>query len=370
MKFGGNNESPKLVDNDDGPTDPGRRKFLRHAGAAIGAAYSVSIFSNPAWEYIRETLNTEGVEKEIADRINFLSQYGITVHFDSKEVKANGGSNIGEITLGEQLSLAERLDALEGVARTVVKYPKSYIKNNVKWNEILLLNNLGRIGGRYDTLGDSLNGFVIKELFPGLIVVQKEKKDLTNYVESNFGWGSVDELEKTLHHEMFHLSDPNSRFREELGKTLGELKREETLLEGVIEKRQKMVAVAAEKWPTPSESALFDVQWDRINNSITKNEPRSTEGYATPYGKKNAGEDRATVAQAVFCDGDLEKKILTDPVLAEKVRRVKEFYCVATNGIMCGEYWRVVARDDNKHIANYVQRKELEAELKNKNYQT
>jgi hypothetical protein len=67
-------------------------------------------------------------------------------------------------------------------------------------------------------------------------------------------------------------------------------------------------------------------------------------GFARRYGKTNFSEDKATVAEALFCPEIIGDRLNKDTVLSKKMAFLKRSYFMRSRGTMNQVYWELVQK--------------------------
>lgn len=295
--------------------DHGRRNFLK---GMIGTAALAAVGGQPLAELFREEVLPEDLERELSmHREKLKSEYGLDVDFDPI-TSADESSR--------ELSLAERTDFTKDIYDGAQRYPKSYFNNiglkavqGVKW---------------YDKKGDDplfiLGGFY-RRSDPEKVVINKESP-MGAVIRDKFGWGNDATVKYILHHEAYHKSDEH-------------ISRGDSFNENWRQESAKLGAPM-----TPDVRDVFNIR---------------KPGFATSYGDLRPWEDRAEIAALLLTD-PTRAEILAkeEPVLALKIKEVKEEYKRHSGGMMDETYWKLLAEGGIASVKEYFALREKLAEEK------
>lgn len=299
----------------------GRRSFLKKAAATtVAAGVSTFVGFPTAKDAAESQFRPQELTQEIETNNAFLQErYGLNIYFQPPDEKRNFELK------GSELSLAEKRNVLLYIKQEAAKYPPEYFKIFLKPKYILILNNL-RVDKSFQ------GGFVSSELniFDPHDPTKKNKQSI--YLSKNlgllnfyqlFGWQDAQYFSHKFHHEFLHLAD----FREESPYQM------------------------LEEWTNlnPEKEDAYVGE----NYSLTSQRPA---GFATPYGKASAVEDRAEVAQLLLNDYRGVLEIASkDEIFSSKLQKCKEDYYRRSQGKMNKQYWQDLA--DGKVNESYWDQK-------------
>ena len=297
--------------------DRGRRNFLK---GMLGVTALLAVGGQPLAELLREEVLPEDLERELdAHREKLKGEYGLELDFDPI-TSANESS--------KELSLAERTDFAKDIYDGAQRYPKSYFNNiglkavqGVKWYD----NKKG------DDPLVVLGGFY-RGADPEKVVINKESP-MGYVVRDKFGWGNDASVKYIFHHEAYHKSDEHISHADSFNANW----------------RQESAKLGAPM--TPDVRDVFSIR---------------KPGFATSYGDLMPWEDRAEIAALLLTDpARAESLAKEEPVLALKIKEIKEEYKRHSGGMMDETYWKLLAEGGVSSVKEYFAlRKKLAEEKK------
>lgn len=250
---------------------------------------------------------TKAVRKRVRTTLEYIRDvYGFRVEMGRQSKRDIGYSE--ELT---KLNLTEADAALQVISEELAKYPPSYVHaarircfrlaKGMKFKSIDNPKEIEAFGGM--AFGSSCR---------------------TVYVSSENG--DMDYLRERIHHELFHRAEQESEYSPQI------------IVGGIV---------------TVARSLARDWSWGRLNPGGTKylrNAYRGIRdhnyqiaGFARLYGKRDEGEDRATVAEALMTAPlETRRRTKEDHVFRKKVAGVMGFFEQRSGGLMGYEWFREV----------------------------
>lgn len=249
----------------------------------------------------------KAVRKRVRTTLEHIRNvYGFRVEMGRQSKRDIGYSE--ELT---KLNLTEADAALQVISEELAKYPPSYV-------------HAARIGCFRLAKGmkfKSVDNPKEIEAFGGMAFGSSCR---TVYVSSENG--DMDHLRGGVHHELFHRSEQESEYSPQI------------IVGGIV---------------TVARGLARDWSWGRLNPGGTKYLHKSYRGvrdhqyqiagFARLYGKRDEGEDRATVAEALMTTPlETRRRTKEDRVFRKKVATVMEFFEERSGGLMGYEWFREV----------------------------
>lgn len=244
--------------------------------------------------------------KQVCDDWRYLrKEYGMNLSLSKLNAKDE------KSLLADRMTFEEAVEAVKILRQEISKYPPSYVKS-LDITRFRVLETLTRKNFEDDeSIGGTAN-------YEGEIYVANG--DIESFYR------------QTIHHEISHRADyEQSELRDKIpfiGWLLDEIKDE-----------------------------MFDADWAKLNPKgkdvyLRNNWRRYREmhpgvrpkGFIRPYGSKNQGEDRATIAEILMTNPQyLFRLNKNDKVLHKKTHRMIELYKQRTNGLMDEAYFADLA---------------------------
>jgi|GEM_PF-6335087 len=278
-----------------------RRKFFNLLGNAIEAGFlAYLLFVEPVPTLLADIATRDEYDENILKKIDCLEKlYDCDFEFG---FAVPGYGRFG------QLSLNEKYEALRILQEELRKYPPDYVR---RCNPEIVIMNCKTL---------SLKGLASRVHGRHRIVL---------YIKNR----SKKVISSAFHHELEHVSDSTD------GREVG-AKCDDEMLCGRV-KEKEWVAL------NPQGKTVYNKFWEFFKAVDVvfriKGEPS---GFVRRYGTKSPGEDQATVTESLMTldeedDGpNIREQMREDPVLATKVRKLKEYMFRRSNGRMNEQYWK------------------------------